>query len=210
VRASASLATETMHAASAEARLGPNAVTRLAEALRERGGDVAASAVFAAARLDAYLRAPPESMVPEREVAALHEALREQLGVAEARAVGRLAGQRTAAYLLANRVPRLLVTVLPLLPAWLSARILCRAIAAHAWTFAGSGRLGVSLRRRCAVLRLAASPVCEGRHSAVPLCDYQAATIEGLFAALVHRGAQTEEAPCAAQGAPACVFITRW
>jgi divinyl protochlorophyllide a 8-vinyl-reductase len=193
-----------------EACLGPNAVTRLAEALRERDGEGATQRVFGTAQLAAHLAHPPQEMVPEREVAALHAALRAELGIAEARRVGRLAGERTAAYLLAHRVPRLMRLLLPLLPAWLAARLLCRAIAAHAWTFAGSGRLRISLGRRCVTMDLAASPVCSDQRCDEPLCDYQAATIEGLFAALVHEGARTEEAACHAQGAPACRFITRW
>jgi len=196
--------------AAAEARLGPNAVTRLAEALRERDGEAATRRVFDTARLAMHLDAPPQQMVPEREVAALHAALRAELGVAEARRVGRLAGQRTAAYLLAHRVPRPMRHLLPLLPSWLAARLLCRAIAAHAWTFAGSGRLRVSLGHRCAMMELAASPVCSAERSDEPLCDYQAATIEGLFAALVHPRASTEEVACHAQGSEACRFVTRW
>lgn len=199
-----------MRSVAGEARLGPNAVTRLAEALRERDGEGAAQRVFSTARLTAHLAQPPEQMVPEHEVAALHGALRAELGIAEARRVGRLAGEKTAAYLLARRVPRLMRRLLPLLPAWLAARLLCRAIAAHAWTFAGSGRLSISLGRRCVTMDLAASPVCSDQRFGEPLCDFQAATIEGLFAALVHRSARTEETACRAQGAPACRFVTRW
>jgi divinyl protochlorophyllide a 8-vinyl-reductase len=172
-------------AALSDARLGPNAVTRVAEALRERGGEDATHAVFDAARLGGFLAAPPASMVPERHVAALHAAMRRQLGVAEGRAVGCRAGRLTAAYLLAHRVPKLMRAALPALPATLAARLLCRAIAAHAWTFAGSGRLRITLGKREAVFVLAASPVCAGEQNQEPLCDYQAATIEGLFRALV-------------------------
>jgi divinyl protochlorophyllide a 8-vinyl-reductase len=185
-------------------------VTRLAEALRERDGEGAAQRVFGGAQLAAHLANPPQQMVPEHEVAALHAALREELGIAEARRVGRLAGERTAAYLLAHRVPRLMRWLLPLLPAWLAAWLLCRAIAAHAWTFAGSGRLRISRGRRCVTMELAGSPVCAEERSDEPLCDYQAATIGGLFTALVHRRARTEEAACHAQGASACRFVTRW
>lgn len=197
-------------AALSEARLGPNAVTRVAEALRERDGEGTTRAVFEAARLGDYLAAPPASMVPEQHVATLHAALRQQLGVAEARAIGRRAGQLTAAYLLSHRVPRLMRLALPALPAGLAARLLCRAIAAHAWTFAGSGRLQIALAPREAVLILAASPICAGQREQEPLCDYQAATIEGLFRALVSPASRTEEAHCAGQGAPACRFVTRW
>ena len=48
-------------------RIGPNAITRMAEALPADAVD----ALFAEAGLAAYRRAPPSGMVAEREVAAL-------------------------------------------------------------------------------------------------------------------------------------------
>jgi divinyl protochlorophyllide a 8-vinyl-reductase len=199
-----------MRDAGAAPRLGPNAITRVAEALGARHGASATRDVFGHARLARYVDAPPVAMVPEQEVAALHLALRDQLGIPEARAIGREAGRLTAAYLLAYRVPRPMRLLLPHLPASLAAALLLRAIAAHAWTFAGSGRLRVRNGRRSASFALAHSPICAGQEAGEPLCDYQAATIEGLFVALVHSGARTEETRCAAQGEAGCVFVTRW
>jgi divinyl protochlorophyllide a 8-vinyl-reductase len=43
-----------------------------------------------------------------------------------------------------------------------------------------------------------------------PVCDYYAATFEGLFRALVHPAARVVETECEACGAPACIFEARW
>ena len=48
-------------------RIGPNSITRLAEALSAVEGANTASRLFAGVGLDAYLTDPPEDMVDERE-----------------------------------------------------------------------------------------------------------------------------------------------
>jgi divinyl protochlorophyllide a 8-vinyl-reductase len=67
--------------------------------------------------------------------------------LAGARAVLREAGQRTAEYLLANRIPRPAQWLLRVLPASIGMRLLSRAMAQHAWTFAGSGHFRVRFGR---------------------------------------------------------------
>lgn len=192
-------------AAGVAGRIGPNAITRVAEAL----GPARAGPVFAHAGLAAYLERPPEAMVDEREVIALHQALRADLGEAEARRIAAEAGRRTAAYLLAHRIPRAAQAVLKRLPASLAARALLRAIGGHSWTFAGSGHfsaeIGPPLR-----LRIENNPLCRGRHSDVPSCDYYTAVFQTLFQTLVHRGAVVIESACEARGDPACVFEVLW
>ncbi|RVT52573.1 bacteriochlorophyll 4-vinyl reductase [Rubrivivax albus] len=190
-------------------RIGPNAITRVAEAL----GPVRAPPVFRHAGLAAYLQSPPQAMVDEREVIALHAALRADLGDAEARRVADDAGRRTAAYLLAHRIPAAAQRLLKVLPAGMAARALLRAIGGHAWTFAGSGRFLARFtgdRARPVVLTIAHNPLCRGVHSAEPACDYYRAVFEWLFRALVHPGARVVEAACEACGDPACVFEVRW
>lgn len=152
-------------------RIGPNAITRIAEALGP-----AAPQVFAAARLSHHLVTPPTRMVPEVDVAALHAALYLR---ADAEAVAAEAGRLTAEYLLANRIPGLAQSVLRLLPARPALRLLCRAIAAHAWTFAGSGRFSYAIGRM-PELRL------EGAPFASP--SYPAAVFQRLFEVLVAKG----------------------
>jgi divinyl protochlorophyllide a 8-vinyl-reductase len=186
-------------------RIGPNAVTRLAEAL----GPTRADRVFGAAGLSHRLADPPGSMVPEAEVTALHRAARAQLGEDAADAASREAGRLTALYLLANRIPRPLQAVLKRLPAGLAARILTGAIGRHAWTFAGSGRFrvlpGTPMR-----LEVAGGPIPRAGAAGHPVCGYYAATFETLFRALVSPRTQVAEVACEAMGAPACVFELRW
>lgn len=191
------------------ARIGPNAITRVAEVMRERFGPRGADAVFAGAGLARYLDAPPERMVDEAEVARLHGRLRETLGIDEARRIGRAAGQRTGGYLLAHRIPRVVQRLLRVLPAPLAARILLAAIGRHAWTFAGSGRFRV-LHGAPLLLFIEGNPLCRAVRADEPLCDFYAATFEHLFRTLVHPGSQVREVACESMGAPACVFEVRW
>jgi divinyl protochlorophyllide a 8-vinyl-reductase len=189
----------------AAGRIGPNAITRVAEAL----GRDAARGVFRAAAIEARLDAPPDRMVPESEVIALHRALRASLGEREAAAVTRHAGRLTAHYLLANRIPRPLQWLLRHLPAGASARILLGAIGRHAWTFAGSGRFRL-LSGRPLRIEIAGGPIARAGPAAEPVCAYYAATFETLFRRLVSPRTEVEEIACEATGAASCVFELRW
>ena len=190
-------------------RIGPNAVTRLAEALAAMRGEGAARAVFERAGLAHRLQSPPERMVEEGEVIALHHSLRALVPPREAEAIAADAGRRTASYLLAHRIPRVMHLVLPRLPARMAAWVLLQAIGRHAWTFAGSGRFAV-LPGRPVRFSIAGGPLAHGVSAAAPVCAYYAATFEGLFRALVHPAAQVREIACEATGDPACVFAATW
>lgn len=193
----------------AAARIGPNAITRVAEALIVGGGPGLAQQVFERAGLAAYLREPPGQMVDEAEVTRLHHELRSLLGAPAAAAVAREAGRRTAAYLLAHRIPRPVQAVLRRLPAAWAARVLLQAIRRHAWTFAGSGRFDARAGRPV-VLTLRDNPLCRGQRADVPVCDFYAATFEGLFRALVHPASRVDEVACEARGDAECRFELRW
>ena len=195
--------------AQAAARIGPNAVTRLAEALEALRGAGGAGPVFGRAGLAHRLASPPERMVEEQEVIALHAALRAMLPAAEAEAVAADAGRRTADYLLAHRIPRLMRAVLPRIPARLAAWVLLQAIGRHAWTFAGSGRFAV-LPGFPVRFSIAGGPLARGVTSQDPVCAYYAATFEVLFRTLVHPATRVVETACEATGAAACVFEARW
>jgi divinyl protochlorophyllide a 8-vinyl-reductase len=189
----------------AAARIGPNAITRVAEAL----GPAMARSVFSVAGLEQRLREPPGTMVPECEVTALHRTLRDMLGDIEADRVAREAGRLTARYLLGHRIPRLLQRLLRLLPAGLSAQVLVTAIRRHAWTFAGGGTFR-QLSRRPLRLEIARGPIAQAGPADHPVCGYYAATFETLFRALVSPATSVEEIACEAMGDPACVFELRW
>jgi divinyl protochlorophyllide a 8-vinyl-reductase len=191
------------------ARIGPNAIIRVAEALDEaRDPDVVAQ-VFRAAGLEHYLKTLPSEMVDEREVTRLQTALREQLGVGVARAVSNDAGLRTGDYLLANRIPRPVQRLLTLLPARLASRVLISAIRRNAWTFVGSGVFDGKPGRPTR-LSVTDGPICRGASADQPLCDFYAGSFERLFSRLVHPNARVTEIACQANGAESCVFEVRW
>ncbi|UZE49510.1 bacteriochlorophyll 4-vinyl reductase [Rhodopseudomonas sp. P2A-2r] len=190
-------------------RIGPNAITRVAEALGAIDGAGAVRRVFETAGLTDYLAAAPADMVDERHVTRLHLALRGDLGGARARTVGWIAGQRTADYLLAHRIPQLAQRLLRALPAPAASRLLARAIAGNAWTFAGTGSFAAR-HGRPTTFTIANCPICRGQDATSPYCDFYAATFERLYGRLVHAGARVVETDCQAMGARACVFTIAW
>jgi len=192
-----------------QGRIGPNAITRVAEALDNALGRERCDEIFVAAGLAYYRVSPPESMVEEAEVTALHQVLHARLPPGVARSVARDAGLRTAQYLLANRIPRPVQFLLRALPAPLAARVLLGTISRHAWTFVGNGEFRAELGQPV-MLRIVDCPLARVPEVEAPVCDYFAATFERLFRALVHADARVREVECAATGAPACVFEVSW
>lgn len=200
-----------MSALAPAARIGPNAITRVAQALQVLLGEAAAQRVFERAQLAHYLAVPPSSMVDEAEVQRLHQALRAECDAATVRCVARLAGKHTGDYLLAHRIPRAAQVVLRALPSRLAMRVLLAAIGRHAWTFAGGG-IFTAQPGRPLRLRIVHCPLCAGRtaRAAVPQCDYYAATFERLLTRLVDRRIRVVEVLCEAAGDAACEFEARW
>jgi divinyl protochlorophyllide a 8-vinyl-reductase len=201
------------------ARIGPNAILRLVEALDERYGRACTAAVFCAAGQSGFLEALPEAMVDERAVTALYTSLPSQLGGAEAAEVAARAGLLTGEYLLANRIPRPAQRVMKLMPAALAARTLLAAVDRHSWTFAGSGifareqveRAGGGDRSRVYWrLQVRDCPICRGVRRDAPQCAYYAATFERIFREVVANGARVAETECQATGDAACVFEVSW
>jgi divinyl protochlorophyllide a 8-vinyl-reductase len=191
------------------ARIGPNAITRVAEALQARAGESAAVSVFSRAGLLGHLSQPPQHMVDEADVLSLHKALRATLGTEEAELVAADAGRRTGDYLLAHRIPRLAQIVLKMLPAPLAARALLAAVGKHSWTFAGSGTFAVEFGPPL-LLTLRNNPLCRGVSLPEPCCMFYAATFERLFKELVHPLTKVAEISCEACGDDCCRFDVRW
>lgn len=190
-------------------RIGPNAVTRIAEAVAAFDSAAAANRLFGAASLQHHIQAPPTSMVDERDVVALHQTLRTDLGSARARSVSWLAGRRTADYLLAQRIPQTAQGILKAAPSGLASRMLLAAIGKHAWTFCGSGEF-IAKAGHPAFFTIEDCPICRGASGQGPLCEYYAATFERLYAVLVHPDARVVETSCSAMGAAACTFQITW
>ncbi len=194
-----------MSAPAEPGRIGPNAITRMAEALEMLAGASMRDALFREAGLEDIFRAPT-GMVPDEEVARLHVAVFAHLGVAKAREIGAEAGRRTGAYLLAHRIPKLARLVLPMLPSRMALGILLKAVQRHAWTFAGRGVFGWKATDDGFELSLANNPVSRDIRAEEPICDYYGATFETLFRSLGGAQVRVEETACAARGDAACLF----
>lgn len=189
--------------------IGPNAVIRVAEALRAVEGAHQVARIFRASNLERYLDQPPEHMIDEREVAVLHREVRSQLGPARARTIGWVAGLRTADYLLDHRIPHAAQRVIRGLPGRQASWLLATAIRRNAWTFAGTGDFTVQ-HGRPTVFSIADCPLCRKQTSVAPYCDYYAGTFERLFRTLVHPGSRAVETECQATGGSACRFTIAW
>jgi divinyl protochlorophyllide a 8-vinyl-reductase len=190
-------------------RVGPNAITRMAEALRAQGGLELCRRVFSDAGLAHHLDKPPEAMVDEGDVSALNAALFSCLGTRRAESVAAEAGRLTGEYLLRHRIPAAAQLVLRSLPRPVAARFLLRAIAKHAWTFAGSGTFSYAFDDGL-TLHLERSPVCRHIKQEEPSCHYLTATFQRIFSAILGPGVAVEEVACSSSGAPRCVFAVTW
>lgn len=126
----------------------------------------------------------------------------------DAAVILRVAGQGTGDYLLARRIPKPAQVALRLLPRRARGPLLARAIARHAWTFAGSGAFRI-LSLRPVVFELAGNPLIRGEAAGAPMCVWHAAVLTRLFAALVDPAATVAETGCCGCGDPACRFELR-
>lgn len=143
------------------------------------------------------------SMIPEGDAIRLHQGLR-RAAPEQAPVLARDAGQGTADYILAHRIPPMAQNVLRKAPAFVSAPVLARAIARHAWTFAGSGQFRCLSPWR---FEIADNPLVRGERSDTCLCYWHAAVFERLYQSIVGPSCRCRELSCCAQGRGArCVF----
>ncbi len=174
------------------AQVGPNAITQVAAALRTKLGEAATRGIFDAAGLGDALYAPPGEMVDENAAGRLHRTVFARLPSSLAAEIARDAGRRTADYILGNRLPKPVQVALRLLPPTLAARVLLRAIARHAWTFAGSGVCTVNFAPPR--IEIAANPL------EAPGCPWHVAVFQRLFTVLVSRRATIRHTASTAHG----------
>jgi divinyl protochlorophyllide a 8-vinyl-reductase len=182
-------------------RIGPNAVLQTLVALEELEGPRIADRVRAAAGLPTDW---PEGLIPEAWFLETIRATRAQLRAAAVEAILHEAGDRTAAYVAAHRIPRPVRAVLGWLPARLALPLLLKAFAKHAWTFAGRGSFAVE-GPYPGVIRLEDCPTCRDPFAT----DHSGAYYEAAFAGLLRLAApdvSVREIACLTQGAPACRF----
>jgi divinyl protochlorophyllide a 8-vinyl-reductase len=190
-----------------EARIGPNAITRMAEAASTIIGHERSHALFIRAGLAHHWRAPPEHMVRDSDVAILHRTLFEVHGSETAAAISAEAGRLTADYLLGNRIPRGAQVLLKAFPRRPALRLLIKAIARHAWTFSGRGTFTWTETPKGFRLRICDGPVSRLIRADAPVCHYYAATFERLLRRIGGDRIRVTETDCQAAGAPACSFL---
>jgi divinyl protochlorophyllide a 8-vinyl-reductase len=82
--------------------------------------------------------------------------------------------------------------------------VLSRAITAHAWTFAGSGRFTAVTPWQ---FELDDNPLIRGVTSDAPVCDWHRAVFQRLYKTLVARNVRCREVTCKAAGDPCCRFV---
>jgi divinyl protochlorophyllide a 8-vinyl-reductase len=188
-----------------QALIGPNAIIQMVETLRAHWGDQETRKLLEAVGLGTYFDKPPRNMVPQAEVAALHQKLYGAVDCQEFKRLSAEAGRRTGDYLLANRIPRPVQWVLKRLPDALAARVLSGAIQKHAWTFAGSGVFTYKAQTPL-LFSITGNPITAELRADIPICDYYAGTFERIFRVIVNDTWRAVETRCEANGAIACVF----
>lgn len=157
------------------ARIGPNAILQLLPVLDHRLGRDGRDRLLAGIDLP-----PPDAgMWPEAACRAAHLSVWQGCGY-EARTILAAAGQATADYILAHRIPAPARALIRALPAPLGARLLTAAIARHAWTFAGSGRFRLAAKAPL-TFEIEDNPLA---FPGLP-CVWHAAVFRQLFARLV-------------------------
>jgi divinyl protochlorophyllide a 8-vinyl-reductase len=174
-------------------------VIQLGEALLARGAIDLARDVYAHAGHVEWLDHPPEVRVEEAAVARLHDALRTCASPLEAEAIARDAGDRTALYLLAHRIPKPAQALLSVAPRRLATALLLRAVAAHAWTFVGSGTLRAHAGDP-AIVEIVSNPLQRCAGASRPACVWHEAVFTRLFRALVDSQMEVREVTCRALG----------
>jgi divinyl protochlorophyllide a 8-vinyl-reductase len=168
----------------AGAKIGPNAILQLLPVLDRTIGRLARDRLFYGIDMP-----PPDAgMWPESACRAAHLAVWQGCGD-QAGAILTEAGQGTADYILAHRIPGPAKALIRALPAPFGARLLTAAIARHAWTFTGSGRFRVAARSPLS-FEIADNPLS---YPGLP-CPWHAAVFTRLFQRLVWPRVRVEAA----------------
>lgn len=184
------------------ARIGPNAIHQHLPVLDALIGPALRKALMI--RAGVVEPAQDCGMLPEDEVIHLHRAVWLFLPD-RAPQVQRAAGLAVGDYILANRIPPPAQWLIRHLPARAGAALLARAIARHAWTFAGSGAFRITATQPL-TFEIGQNPLALGPQGGAPCCHWHSAVFERLFARLVWPDVKVIETECCAKGADACRF----
>lgn len=184
--------------------IGPNAILQLLPVLVARLG---AARTHELLHIALIAEIPDGSaMIPQEDAARLHQAVRAH-EAQQADAILREAGERTADYILAHRIPRFAQIILKILPAPLAARILSRAITQHAWTFAGSGYFRAVTPWH---FEIEDNPLIAGEQADHPVCVWHEAVFTRLYRVLVAADTMCVEDTCGAAHKTGCCCFIVW
>jgi divinyl protochlorophyllide a 8-vinyl-reductase len=128
-----------------ESKIGPNSIIQTAESLREHCGIEVKTKVLQDAGLDQYNTELPSDMTTETHFHWFVKSLLSDQGKEMAAEILQDSGERTAVYLLKNRIPGFFQTIVKPLPNKLGLKMLLFAISKNAWTFAGSGEFSYNI-----------------------------------------------------------------
>lgn len=177
----------------AQGLIGPNAILQLLPVLDRLDDPERRDRILA----EAGIHELPDgtSMIPETDAARLHRQVRLEEPTLAAAMVAD-AGQGTAEYILANRIPRPVQGLLKALPPFVAARLLSKAIARNAWTFVGSGTLHTPDPW---TFEITANPLIAGETSEACLCDWHVGVFQHLYRTLVTPNCRCIETTCGAR-----------
>ena len=179
--------------------VGPNAVVQLAVTLEEMIDRGEARSFFSRLGFEELYDTPPDEMIDQRIPAQLMRALWDHFPDEMAQAIAATAGQKTADYVIAHRIPGIAKASFRIMPRSLAAKMLLKAIRRNAWTFAGSGACEVS-RDQPHLISIRENPL------AMPDCAWHVAVFERLFRRLVYGETRVSHLSCCKSGAEACTF----
>lgn len=186
-----------------EARIGPNALIQTVAAMRESLSEAQVAAVLDRCNQEHLLRESVTGMVAEQSFAGLVAALADQLGIERAHQILQRAGQRTADYLLAHRIPGLFQRLLGILPGRMALKLLLAAIGRHAWTFAGSGTFVYSVARPSRII--VTSPI----RPAAALYGFYGGTFDHLIRVLIDAQVTLESFASERAGWSECAYFVQ-
>jgi divinyl protochlorophyllide a 8-vinyl-reductase len=182
--------------------IGPNAILQLIEPVNAALGPTAMNTLLA--RCNVALPSGHQ-MIDEDDVVRVHRTLA-QTCPDQAQHIAIAAGIGTARYICANRIPKPARIAFHALPHRIGEILLTRAIAAHAWTFCGSGTLQVQAGRPIR-FDLQNNPMAKGYSTRTPNCHWHRAVFAELFSVLLGRPyTATEVECCCVSNVPACRF----
>ncbi|MGD8956360.1 MAG: bacteriochlorophyll 4-vinyl reductase [Chromatiaceae bacterium] len=193
-----------IHAGPAADRVGPNAIIQTREALDALCGIARRTAIFEHAGLSGLGDDRLRHLIDVGHVNALNEAIGQRLRPLAAHAVLRCAGELTGAYVLENRIPGPAQRLLKALPGPIAQRLLMKAIAKNAWTFAGQAHVQTGADW----ILIPANPICQGGRG-FSRCEWHVAVFLRLFQTLVGRRVRVSETHCTGRGSEGCRFTVQ-